>query len=114
MAGASFQALFDGVGLQTPVSIGSSAPSVGAVSAFTFTTTADIRAGDLVVVAVGCASGTSSFPASISDGTNTYTQVGIQTSGARNGSLWYKENAAAVPSGATITITLNTPTTGTG
>ena len=104
-------------GLTSPAYIGSSAVSAGVVSAFAMNTTAPIAAGDLIVLCVTCLSAATSFPSAISDGTNSYTLAGtVQSTGAGifNTSLWYKENASAVVAGATITVTLNTPTTGSG
>ncbi len=82
----------------TPVNIGSTS---GAGT--TVTTSAGILAGDLVVIL------TSGWNApavtSISDGTNSYTKAVADTTNGFRVEIWYKENAAAVSSGATVTIT---------
>lgn len=101
----------------TPASLGSAANgAVGAgVGSVSMTTTANIVAGDLVVVGVAFGTNSSSLAASMSDGTNTYTKA--DTTGlfsASELSLWYCANAAAVASGASITCTLSVATSGTG
>lgn len=103
------------VPIGTPQSLGTSNASVGAVSTTTLVTTANIVAGDLVVVCVNMNTNNSVTAASVSDGTNTYTKAigsGLY-GGVSEATLWIKANAAAVSSGATITITLSAATTGT-
>jgi len=89
----------------TPTLIGTGFTFTGSM---TITTTANIVAGDLVVIAIN----TRNFPtitvSSVSDGTNTYLFLSSVTE--PNGSheeIWYKNNCLAVSSGATITITLS-------
>lgn len=95
------------------VGIGSSSVST-AVSSQTITTTAAINAGDLVVVAIGVVQPSGISVSSVSDGTNTYTKAvsGFNVSTFLDTEIWYKANAAAVGSGATITATLSTTTSG--
>lgn len=115
MTGSAFQALLgEGAYIQVPVSIGSNSVSAGAVSSYTMTTTGNIRGGDLIIVVCSAETAAASVVASVSDGTNSYTQAVVRTSGSFTVSIWYKENAAAVASGATITVNLNTATTGSG
>lgn len=97
-----------------PQSLGSTALSVGAVSTAALTTTANIVQGDLVAVCVNMNTNNSVTAASVSDGTNTYIKAG--TTGlysASEASLWYKDNATAVGSGASITVTLSGGASGT-
>lgn len=99
--------------IATPVTIcTTSSATVGTVSSFAGTTTANILAGDTVVVGVYLNTNNGVNTASVSDGTNSYTKA--DTSGvfsATEISLWYKLNAAAVSSGASITATFNTAIT---
>lgn len=97
----------------TPVTLGS-AVTTGNPSTLTLTTAANIVTGDLVVVATGCRSNAQRSVASVSDGTNTYTQAGTINDGANVFDIWYKENATAVLAGGTITATLNAAITGGG
>lgn len=98
----------------TPQSLGTSNASVGIVSTTTLVTTANILSGDLAVVCVNMNTNNSVTAASVSDGTNTYTKaIGSGIYGVvTETTLWYKANASAVGSGATITVTLSAPTTG--
>lgn len=91
----------------TPQSLGTGSASSGTTC--TVTTGANIVAGDLAVVAVFIAAGSAITVSSISDGTNSYTKAINETaaSGDLNTELWYKNGAAAVSSGATITITIS-------
>jgi hypothetical protein len=75
-------------------------------SSITAATSAAIPAGALAVIVVGCNTTNSVTVSSVSDGTNSYTKA---TSVSQNGgvgetSIWYKLNASAVSSGATITV----------
>lgn len=91
-----------------PVNI--SAPvSIGTNGANTLTTTANINAGDSVFVQIMFFNGAGvKSVSSVSDGTNSY----IKLVGANDGSggsawgqeVWWKANATAVGSGATITV----------
>lgn len=100
----------------TPASIGTAQnSSLGAVSTFTMTTTANIVAGDLAIVGVYVGSNNSVTVASVSDGTNSYTKA--DSTGIFSFSeltIWYKANASAVSSGATVTATFSVATTGAG
>lgn len=89
----------------TPQSLGTNSLQ-GNNSSITLTTTNAILAGDLVVVVVALNDTSSPTVSSVSDGTNSYTLAkdsGYQ--GNTDISIWYKQNAAAVGSGATITAT---------
>lgn len=93
----------------TPASLGSGQSSSS--TTVTMTTSADIPAGSLVVVGVSFNKGSSIAVSSVSDGTNSYTLARTSTWNAGPGrvlELWYKQNASAVSSGATITATANT------
>jgi hypothetical protein len=94
----------------TPASIGTAISGTTTVSTKTFTTNANIVAGDLVVVAIGYYnSGTSPVAiSSVTDGTNSYTQaLSVTPSGSSPATiaLYYKENATAVGSGASLVVT---------
>jgi hypothetical protein len=94
----------------TPTSLGS---QHGTSSTLVITTTAAIVAGVLVVVAISTsATGGAKSVSSVSDGTNTYAKaVAFTTSANDTGELWYIANAAAVGSGASLTVTFSgTPT----
>lgn len=92
----------------TPVGIGSLNKSSSSSTTATYTTTADILAGDLLVLA----------DSSLTTGNITSVTVGVDslTLGKRqqNGSglleVWYKENATAQASGVTVTITYSVAT----
>lgn len=90
----------------TPVSIGTVIANSITGAAVALTTTANIVSGDLVVVVIGNSGASASTVSSASDGTNTYVKGKSQINGSGNadGELWYKENAAAVGSGATLTV----------
>lgn len=94
--------------LGTPTSIGSAASSP-AGSTITFTTSADIVSGNLAVIVVGWNANNIITVSSVSDGTNSYTRAIQIIHGTANTGLeiWYKENAAAVSSGATVTATMS-------
>lgn len=105
---------FPGPGLVTarpaitnPVSLGTfTRGQVGATNQFTFTTTAAIPSGATAFVAVAFnGAGTPQTVSTVSDGTNSYVKAVGQTNGTDDVELWYKLNASAVGSGATITIT---------
>lgn len=83
----------------TPTLVGTS------ITSGSLTTTANIIAGSLVVLAVSVFNTTVT---AVSDGTNSYTQALGTEANSRYGALWYKANAQAVASGATVTITLGT------
>jgi hypothetical protein len=112
MAGAQFQMLLattpPGV-IGTPVSLGSAQGSASA-SSVTLTTLAAIPAGALAVVGVVAGFGTAQTITGVSDGTNTYTRAAGAVWDATGDfvvDIWYKENAAAVSSGATLTATFS-------
>lgn len=93
--------------IATPISLGSTVLSAASRSSATHTTTANLPAGALAIVAVFAPfSGTQTIT-SVSDGTNTYSSAvtnaydgGTQLVAA----IYYKENAVAVSSGATVTV----------
>jgi hypothetical protein len=95
----------------TPVPLGS-AVNLSFSTTMTITTTAAIPAGSLAFVATSFnKSGSTIAVSSVSDGTNSYSlakSAGWDATNADAAELWYKENAAAVGSGATITITYST------
>jgi hypothetical protein len=80
------------------------------VSSKAYTTTADIKAGSLVVIAHALNSTNSVTVSSISDGTNTYTKATSATSTLTDNEIWYKSNAAFVASGGSITVTFSATT----
>jgi hypothetical protein len=84
--------------------ITASARVTGSGSTWTTTTTAAIGGGNAAFVFL--ASGNNTLVSSVSDGTNSYTKA---TAGAGGGVIhnetWYVISAAAVSSGATITVT---------
>jgi hypothetical protein len=95
------------VPIGTPASIGGiQGNSSGAT--VTFTTTANIASGDLVAVCILAEfSGTNVAISSVSDGTNTYSSAITQYNSTAHvlTAIYYKQNAAAVSSGATMTVT---------
>lgn len=96
--------------IATPTSLGSTVLSASARSSATHTTTAAIPAGSLAFVAVFAPFGSAKTISSISDGTNSYSSA---VTNAYDGStqlvaaIYYKENASAVSSSATITVTFS-------
>lgn len=95
--------------ISNPTAIGSNTFS-GTVSGttVTFTTSAPINGGWLVVVVI--AVGSSSVPtvSSVSDGVNSYTRAANQKGASgSNLEIWYVTNAAPVASGATVTATMS-------
>jgi len=103
-------------GIGAPISIGTPTNiSGGTASSYTFTTNANIVAGDLVVLSIMIDDLTTAANVStVSDGTNTYSRA-VQRQDATNAvdiEIWYKSGAAAVSSGATITVTLSAATAG--
>lgn len=98
----------------TPVALGTRSIS-GVTTACNITTTAAIASGDLVIVVVQVASSPLRTVSSVSDGTNTYAQaVGITGAGTYDNEIWYKANATAVGSAATITVSLSAATNNNG
>jgi len=106
--------LVTAIGIPTNNSIGSVVSPSGNTASITITTTANIVTGDLVVVAFAVASNPLRTVSSVSDGTNTYTRAfAINDAGPfYNLEVWYKENAAAVSPGASLTATLSGLTAG--
>lgn len=96
--------------ISTPVSIGNVGAGAGP-NPITLTTTAAIPAGATVVVCIGAGhSTTESHVTAVSDGTNTYSLGVASVWNSGSGALaeiWYKTNAAAVSSSATISITFS-------
>lgn len=94
----------------TPQTIGANSRSTSGTT-LTITTSNAIASGDLVAVCV-LVTGTSSAPtvSGVSDGTNTYTAGGSPFAVSSNTSLqiWYKTNASAVSSSASLTATFGT------
>jgi hypothetical protein len=98
------------VAIGTPTSFGSGSTGSNA-NHLTFTTTANIVAGNLLVIAISASAYDESqtgVVSSISDGTNSYTK-GITGDANNSGDfvdaeIWYCQNASAVSSGATVTI----------
>lgn len=94
----------------TPTSIGvNSFTGTVSGSSITFTTSAAIVAGNLAIIIIALGSNSTPTVSSVSDGTNSYTKaVGLNNGGNTvDCEIWYKENAAAVNSGATVTATLS-------
>lgn len=95
-----------GVPIGNPTSFGTGGAATCTTTA-TLATTANIVAGNLAVIHVGLFTTNGVTVASVSDGTNTYTKAnssGLVASVAED-EIWYKANASAVSSGATITAT---------
>lgn len=92
----------------TPVSIGSNEQST--ISSLTMTTSGAIPAGSLALVFIEINKSTAISVSSVSDGTNSYTLARTSTWDVNTFvtyEIWYKANASAVGSGATITATLS-------
>jgi hypothetical protein len=87
-----------------PTSLGASISASGAGSSATVTTSGNIVAGAAVFIVVGMNTTNSVTPSSVSDGTNTYSEGPEVAQTLTNASIWYKFNASAVSSGATVTI----------
>lgn len=99
--------------ITTPVSLGSAISSAATRSTWTLTTTAAIPGGSLVVIGIQAQKSSAISISSVSDGTNTYTRAvgnAWEVGTALVTDLWYKENATAVGSGATITATFSVAT----
>ena len=95
-------------GISTPTSLGSTIQTRNGLTTVALTTTAAIPAAAAVIVAAGNVTGTAVTVSSISDGTNTYTKAGGGAATAStDAEIWYKTNASAVGSGATITVTFS-------
>lgn len=91
----------------TPTSFGAGqSGGIGNVSSYAISTSAAVKAGYLAIVAVTITTNNTQTVLSVSDGTNSYAKA--ETTGlygtSTETSLWYKLNAAAVGSGATITV----------
>ncbi len=94
------------VPIGTPVSLGTGCNNSGSTS-FTFNTTSAIPAGSLSAISFASSfTGSAGVISAVSDGTNTYTVAERQTNGGTSvtAEIWYKANASAVGSGATVTI----------
>jgi len=104
-----------GPAIGVPASIATTAIWSTAQTVRTLTTTSNIVSGDLVIVAVSYYTGTGASVSTVSDGTNSYS-LGVSARGASGTpaavELWYKSNASAVGSGATITLTFTSGTAG--
>jgi hypothetical protein len=85
----------------TPYSLGTNA-SGGATTTLAITTTADVAAGDTVVIAAHNTSPVSIN--SVSDGTNTYTAGTLLAPSSRS-RMFYFKYSSALPAGSSITIT---------
>lgn len=97
----------------TPTSLGSNKSEGSPVSNGSMTTTAAIVAGNLVVVVVSLNSNNGITVSSISDGTNSYTKaISFIQSSVSDVEIWYKANASAVGSSATITANFSGSSTG--
>lgn len=111
MSGALQQALIETyTTIGTPVSLGASQPLTGAQSSVTLTTSAAIPAHTLVVVGVVTAFSAAQTVTGVSDGTNTYAQAvtaAWDASGDFVIDIWYKKDAAAVSTSASLTATFS-------
>jgi hypothetical protein len=85
-----------------PTTLGSH--GVSSSTTCTITTTAAIVAGNLVIVAISTGGHTVS---GVTDGTNTYTHAFSAADADVNTEIWYKQNAAAVGSGASLIVTVS-------
>jgi len=98
--------------LGTPQSLGVSGDVNNAASTRTMTTTANIGAGDLAGFCLLLNNGSATV-SSLSDGTNSYAKATSAINGTtKELGLWYKDNASAVGSGATVTATFNVGASG--
>ena len=98
------------VPIGTPTVIASFGSGVVNVSSITTTTSAAIVSGDLVIIEVYMNASNAVDVSSISDGTNSYSLAVREDNLAQTGNeveIWYKANATAVGSGATITVDLS-------
>lgn len=96
----------------TPTSFGS-ASSSPAGTTMTLTTSANIVAGNLSVIIFGLNANNNFTTNTVSDGTNSYTQAAVALNSTNTRvEIWYKENASAVGSGATVTATFSGSTGG--
>lgn len=97
------------IGTPTAIISPANGTAPGSGLTLTFTTTAAIAAGNLVVFALASNTINTASLSSVTDGTNTYSKaVGVSTAGPSDVEIWYCANAAAVAAGATITATYNT------
>jgi len=94
--------------IRAPTLFANSGQLTSSTNTLTTTTTQPIVSGNLSIIAVG-GSTNSLTVSSVTDGTNTYALAIRQPAAAGNwwNEIWYKANAAAVSSGATITVTLS-------
>lgn len=92
--------------ISAPTSLGTNSSTTASITSLALTTTADINAGDLVVVAVTlqAASGVN-MVTSVTDGTNTYVRRNFANDGPAtyDVELWDAKNAQHVAAGATLT-----------
>lgn len=98
----------------TPTSLGCAA-GTAASGSVTLTTLAAIPSGSLVVVGVIVGFSTAQTITGVSDGTNSYTQA-VHSSWDATGDVvvdtWYKPNASAVSSSASLTATFSSTSLG--
>ncbi len=95
-----------GPAIGTPQSLGTHVVTSGTTSVVT--TLVNVVSGDLLVAQICISSSTVLSVSSLSDGTNTYAKATGNTSGANyDCELWYKGNASAVSSGASLTATIS-------
>jgi hypothetical protein len=100
--------------ITSPVSLGAAQGSASA-SSVALTTVAAIPAGSLVVVGVQVGFAAAQTITGVSDGTNSYTRAAgamWDATGDFVTDLWYKENASAVSSSATLTATFSAASLG--
>ncbi len=96
-----------------PSSLGSTISAAGNTDTCVITTTAAIQSGNLVVVFVQIPSNVFRTVSSVSDGVNSYSLAVAQNDSVNfDAEIWYKENAAAVATSATLTVTFSGSTTG--
>lgn len=99
--------------IAVPTTLGSSLSSAAARSTWTLTTIAAIPAGSTVVVCTQAIFAAAQTITGVSDGTNTYTAAVTNAWEATTqlvDACYIKENAAAVSSSATITVTFSAST----
>lgn len=92
--------------ISTPTAIGNNNTTGTSVTSLAITTTGNISAGDLVLVAIVNHGATSVLPTSVVDSgaANVYTLISIYEGTALATTIAYCSNAAAVASGGTITV----------
>lgn len=99
--------MFGGAPPSAPTLVGSTVLGTAPTSSFNITTSAAVAAGNLLVIYIAWGTNGTPSVASISDGTNSYSLANKIAIANVQSEIWYCANAAAVGSGATLTITMS-------